>query len=78
MILSTHINPNKSLYVVGSRVIDILKGRKLIDAQELHILYSNKYKSDNLNYNYFLYALDWLYILELIKINKNSKIKRCF
>ncbi len=78
MILPTHINPNKSLYVVGSRVIDILKSRKLIDAQELHILYSNKYKSDNLNYNYFLYALDWLYILELIQINKNSKIKRCF
>lgn len=78
MILPTYINPNKSLYVVGSRVIDILKGRKLIDAQELHILYSNKYKSDSLNYNYFLYALDWLYILGLITINKNSKIKRCF
>lgn len=78
MILPTHINPNKSLYVVGSRVIDLMKSRKLIDAQELHILYSNRYKSENLNYNYFLYALDWLFILGLITINKNSKIKRCF
>lgn len=78
MILPTHINPNRSLYVIGSRIIEILKLKKLIDPQELHILYINKYRDDTLNYNYFLYALDWLFLLQLIDINKNSKIKKCF
>lgn len=78
MILPTHIDANKSLYVIGSRIIELLKRKKIIDAQELHILYSNTYKNEGINYNYFLYALDWLFLLELITINRNSKIKRCF
>lgn len=78
MILPTHINPNKSLYVIGSRIIEILNGKKIIDTQELHILYTNKYGSEAINFNYFLYALDWLFILELVELNKNSKIKRCY
>ena len=79
MILPQDISPDKSLYVMGGRIIDILKKEpnEIVDPKYIFdkflIIYPN-----NITYNYFLYALDWLFILNAIQITENSKIRKCY
>lgn len=76
MLLPIDIKPDKSLYYIGSSILKILNKESLgsIDVTILFDKYIKASKS-NISFNYFLYALDWLYILNLIEVTKENKIK---
>ena len=78
MIIPYDINPNRSLYYLGSKVIKILDEDQM-GIFDILILYEKV--SDNNSYkiplSYLLYALDWLYLINLIRINENGGIERC-
>jgi hypothetical protein len=80
MILPQDILPEKSLYVMGSRIIQILNGEphKTIDPKLVFDKYSLKHPETKITYNYFLYALDWLYLLNAIELTDNIRIKKCY
>lgn len=80
MILPQDIAPERSLYVMGARIIEILKGitHDSIDPKQVFDVYNRNYGEHNLSYNYFLYALDWLFLLNLIDINENTKLVKCY
>ncbi|WP_374755871.1 ABC-three component system middle component 6 [Larkinella soli] len=79
MILPIDIKPEKSLYVIGSKILETLNSESMgiIDIQ---ILYEKLAKNfpEKISFSYFLYALDWLFILGLISINSKSGIERCY
>jgi hypothetical protein len=47
-----------------------------ISPEEIYEKFSIVYPI-KISYNYFIYSLDWLYIINLIDLEKN-KIKKCF
>ncbi|HRB70561.1 MAG TPA: hypothetical protein PK776_01800 [Flavobacterium sp.] len=80
MLLPQDITPEKSLYVIGGRIIDTFNyiNRAVIDIKILYSSYIEKFKQEDLSFSYFLYALDWLYLIGFVEIYNNTKIKRCF
>ncbi|MGB8193822.1 MAG: ABC-three component system middle component 6 [Chitinophagaceae bacterium] len=79
MILPQDIAPEKSLYVMGARIIDILRKEPhdTVDPKKVYDVY-NTLHLENITYNYFLYAFDWLYILNIIELTENNRLKKCF
>jgi hypothetical protein len=80
MILPQDISPEKSMYVMGSRILHILNNEphKVVDPKIIFDKYVLIHFETDLTYNYFLYALDWLYLLEAIELTENLKIKKCY
>ncbi len=80
MILYNDINPNKTLYVIGSEVIGLLKKEPndYVDVFVLYDKYIQKFKK-NISINFFIYALDWLFLINAIEFDEHkNKLKRCF
>jgi hypothetical protein len=80
MILYNEINPDRSLYAIGSEVIALLRNESAdtVDVFVLYDKYRQKHKK-NISVNYFIYALDWLYLINLIEFDETkNKLKRCF
>ena len=77
MIVNKNTNPERDLYYLGGKVIEILDGSKKneIDYFELY----NKLKNThNISINLFSLVLDWLFILSVIKNGKKGLIEKCF
>jgi len=77
MILPRELNPEKSLYVIGARVLGIIDDYHYgaIDVYVLYEFFKKKYPK-KISFNYFLYALDWLFIINSITLNGN-KVQKC-
>ena len=80
MILPTDAAPDKSIYVMGAGILDILKlePHQNVDPKNLYDTYIQRNAHVELSYNYFLYALDWLYLIGSIDVTSKMKITRCF
>lgn len=80
MILPQDIAPEKSIYVMGSRIIEILNNEphNTIDPKLIFDKYNLWHPETKITYNYFLYAIDWLYILNAVEITGNLGIKKCY
>ena len=80
MILPQDIAPDKSMYVMGSRILNILNAEphKKVHPKLMYDKYIHSYPETEMTYNYFLYAIDWLYILNAIKLTTNLGIEKCY
>lgn len=80
MILPQDITPEKSMYVMGSRIIEILNSEphNTFDPKIVYDKYIQLHSEIKISYNYFLYALDWLYLLNAVKLTDNIRIKKCY
>ena len=79
MIIDYDTKPEKNLYLIGYQVLNIFNDLSInkIDVKVLYYKYVDATKS-KISFNYFLYALDWLYLLDLIEVSKNAEIKKCY
>lgn len=76
MILNKDINPEYSLYFIGSLILSELTNseNEKFDFLELfHGIQNNQMVSMNI----FTLSLDWLYLNGVVDIDK-GKIKKCF
>lgn len=66
--------PNKSLYLLGGNVLAILKDNlhNRLSLDYLHDKYELRY--GDISFPYFIYALDWLYIINAIDLDENGSI----
>lgn len=66
MILSNDIKPDRDLYFLGSKVIEVL-----IDSDEKKVDYFELFKKVNseleISLNLYTLVLDWLFIIGVIK-----------
>lgn len=76
MIVKKGINPRKSLYYLGSLIINefITKKEEELDFLEL---YSSLKEQEGISMDYFLFTLDWLFLSGIVE-HKNKMIKKCF
>lgn len=79
MIIPIDIKPEKSLYVIGAKIVEVFNNESMgvIDIKILYEKFIKNYQ-ENISFDYYLYALDWLFLIDLVKINKNSEVIKCF
>ncbi len=80
MIAPRDIRPERSLYAVGGSLLSHMGQRKTstISIDRLYEEFASGYEEE-ISYSYYIYALDWLYLLGLIDLAEgNLKIKKCF
>jgi len=77
MIINKNINPERDLYYLGGKVIEILdsSNKTKFDYFEL---YSSLNKNHNISINLFSLVLDWLFILGAVKKDKKGLLEKCF
>ncbi len=81
MIINSQRKPDFSLYYLGGVLITILEPVKEMSI-DLLIEESQKHLENRIHVDFIYYALDWLYILDLVKVEEgkvyyeNKKINR--
>ncbi|MCF8371417.1 MAG: hypothetical protein K9H64_07330 [Bacteroidales bacterium] len=77
MIVSGDIKPDRDLYFLGSKVIEVL-----IDSNDKKVDYFELFQKVNseieISLNLYTLVLDWLFIIGVIKNAENRLIEKCF
>lgn len=77
MIISKDISPERDLYYLGGKVIELLSNSKNDDLSFFDI-YENIKNNEDISLKLYTLTLDWLYILGIISKIENGKIIKCF
>lgn len=77
MIINKNTNPERDLYFLGGKVIEVLNAltQKEVDYFELFISVN---KLNQISLNLYSLVLDWLFILGVIKKGNKGQIEKCF
>jgi hypothetical protein len=77
MILKNVQSPLKALYIIGGRVLLVLKEDEFgaISPLGLHGKYNELF--EEISFAYLSYALDWLYLVECIKLTDQGDVQLC-
>ena len=77
MLLPKDINPTNTLYFNGALAINALNASdaKTIDFFEL---YEKLKASNQISFQSYIFALDWLFLIGSIKLGRQVKIEKCF
>lgn len=74
MLLPDNIHPELSIYYNGSYVLEELKK---MDNQTIMDLYQNVKVKNEMSFPTFMLCLDWLYLIEVVKMNERGYIHLC-
>nr|NJM04849.1 hypothetical protein [Desulfobacula sp.] len=77
MIVSKDTNPEKDLYYIGARVIEVLASRDGKEVDYVDLLSSLRSEMQITN-NLYALSLDWLFLLGAIELNGKGNIQKCF
>lgn len=74
MLLPDNIHPENSIYYNGAFVIESLKKDK---SYKMLDLYQEVKLKKQMSFSVFILCLDWLYLLDVVKINPKDEIELC-
>ena len=77
MIVNKDTNPERDVYYIGAKVIEILDtfSKNQVDFfQVFHVLN----ESEGVSMNLYSLTLDWLYLVGAVKNAPNGSIEKCF
>jgi hypothetical protein len=77
MIINKNTNPERDLYYLGGKVIEVLASSKAIE-YDYFDLFTLVNKIQTISLNLYSLVLDWLFILGAIKKNNKGYIEKCF
>jgi len=77
MIVSKNTHPERDLYYLGAKTIEVLYSSDMEEWDYLD-LFSALYQKEKISFNLYSLVLDWLFILNVIQQSKNGGIKKCF
>lgn len=77
MIVNKNTNPEKDLYYLGGKVIEILD-QSNEETFDYFNLYQDLNKQHNISINLYSLVLDWLFIIGVIKNGNKGIIEKCF
>ncbi len=77
MIVNKNTNPERDLYYLGGKVIEVLNSVKKNEIDYFDLFISVN-KSNKISLNLYSLVLDWLFILGVIKKGNKGLIIKCF
>jgi len=76
MIVSKDVSPERDVYYLGARIIDIISVES--EVIDFFDIYKKINASDDVSMNLYALTLDWLYIVGVIDNSGNGNLKKCF
>lgn len=77
MIVSKDTNPERDLYYLGAKVIEILASENKKDV-DFFTVFEKLNASVRVSVSLFVLTLDWLYLIGAIKESNLGSIRKCF
>lgn len=77
MIVNKNTSPERDLYYLGGKVIEILDLSSNTEFDYFE-LYADLSRNQSISINLFSLVLDWLFILGVIKKGKKGFLEKCF
>lgn len=74
MLLPDNIHPENTIYYNGAFVLETLKSDNPKNILDLY--QATKLKKE-MSFSIFVLCLDWLYLLEIAKVNNKGEIRLC-
>jgi hypothetical protein len=74
MLLPDNIHPENSVYYNGSFVLEALQKQT---SQNILDLYQTVKVKRNMSFSIFVLCLDWLYLLDVAKLNTEGEVILC-
>ncbi|MDR2089780.1 MAG: hypothetical protein LBP73_10555 [Clostridiales Family XIII bacterium] len=74
MLLPGNIHPELSIYYNAAFVLEALKN---VDNQPIIDLYHGVKNKKGMSFPSFVLCLDWLYLIDVAKINEEGRVKLC-
>lgn len=74
MLLPDNIHPDNTIYYNGAFVLQSLQKKNV---QTLLELYQNVKQKVNLSFSVFILCLDWLFLIDVARIDINGEVKLC-
>ncbi len=75
MLLPDNISPENSVYFNAAWVLQQLQEKS---SQDLLELYQNVRKNHQMSFPMYILCLDWLYLLDLAKLETGERVEACF
>lgn len=77
MIVNKNINPERDLYYLGGKVIEVLNSLNQNEVDYFDLFLSVN-ELNKITLNLYSLVLDWLFILQVIKKGNKGLIIKCF
>lgn len=77
MFLDNDTNPASDVYCLGAKTIEILASEKDVMVDFFNV-YQRLNISQKVSLNLFVFTVDWLFLLGLIKKGNKGYIEKCF
>jgi hypothetical protein len=77
MIISKNIHPERDLYYLGAKVIEIMLADEKNEWDYFDV-FMDLNQRQKISISLFSLVLDWLFILQIIQKGENGRIKKCF
>jgi hypothetical protein len=74
MLLPDNIHPENSIYYNGAFVLEVLQKQS---SQSILDLYQTVKMKRNMSFSVFVLCLDWLYLLNVAKLNTKGEVILC-
>jgi hypothetical protein len=74
MLIPDNIHPEQTIYFNGAFVLKSIQKHRVLDILDLYIQAKTE---QEMSMPVFILCLDWLYLLNLIKLNDNCKVELC-
>lgn len=77
MIISSSQSPKKSLLIIGANILTILRDYPFESVNPLIIMskYSEQY--NEISFSYLIFGLDWLFLIDSIKLTESGDVQLC-
>jgi len=75
MLIPDSIHPETTVYYNGAKVLQVLRERRTQSVLDLYVAAS---RSRPMTQAMFVLCLDWLFLLNLIRLNEQGAIEPCF
>ncbi|MDR1747873.1 MAG: hypothetical protein LBR47_02305 [Spirochaetaceae bacterium] len=77
MIVSKNTHPERDLYYLGAKTIEVLNS-SIQEEWDFLDLFAEVNTREKISLNLFSLVLDWLFILGVIRLNEKGEIRKCF
>ena len=74
MLLPDNIHPELSIYYNGALVLDELRHK---NCQSILQLFAKMKAKTDMSFSTFILCLDWLYLIDIAKINEKGDFEIC-
>ena len=74
MLIPDNIHPERTIYFNGAFVLKAIQKKRIADMLDLYI---ETKASREMSMPVFVLCLDWLFLLNLVRLNDHGKVELC-